>query len=112
MQFYAAYNPEGRLSFASTRREWRALDLLAPSLHLHPNSNVLPLSVKPDQRVTAERIMAIFRDTFEGTDFDPVKNLTVADEQGKTRQEPAGQSVHAVRNEPAAEDQRRLELAR
>ena len=88
MKFYAAYNPEGRLSFASTRREWRALDLLAPSLHLHPNSNVLPLSVKPDRPVTAEGIMAIFRDTFEGTDFDPVKNLTVTDEQGKTIKSP------------------------
>ena len=87
-RFYEAYNPEGRKSFASTRREWRALDLLAPSLELHPNSNVLPFSVKPDQPVAPEKIMEIFRDTFEGTDFDMVKDLTVVDEEGKTVKSP------------------------
>jgi dipeptidase len=87
-RFYEAYNPEGRKSFASTRREWRALDLLAPSLELHPNSNVFPFSVKPDKPVAPERIMEIFRDTFEGTDFDMVKDLTVTDEDGKTVKSP------------------------
>jgi len=87
-RFYEAYNPEGRKSFGSTRREWRALDLLAPSLGLHPNSNVFPFSVKPDKPVAPERLMKIFRDTFEGTDFDVCKNLTVTDEDGKTVKSP------------------------
>ncbi len=87
-RFYEAYNPEGRTSFACTRREWRALDLLAPSLGLDPNANVFPFSVKPEQPVTPERIMEIFRDTFEGTDFDLVKHLTVTDEEGKTVKSP------------------------
>ncbi len=86
--FYQAYNPDGRTSYASTRREWRALDLLAPSLQLHPNSNVLPFSVKPERLVTPEQVMEIFRDTFEGTDFDMVKDLTVTDEDGKTVKSP------------------------
>ena len=64
--FYTAYNPDGRTSFASTRREWRVLDLLAPSLRLDPNSNVFPFSVKPEKPVGPERIMELFRDTFEG----------------------------------------------
>jgi len=80
--FYAAYNPDGRTSFACTRREWRALDLLAPSLALEPNSNAFPFSLKPDEKVAPQRIMELFRDTFEGTDFDMVKDLTVADEEG------------------------------
>jgi dipeptidase len=86
--FCRAYDPEGRNSFAATRREWRVLDLLAPSLQLHPNSNEFPFSVKPDEPVGPERIMEIFRDTFEGTDFDMVKDLTVADEDGKMVKSP------------------------
>jgi dipeptidase len=87
-RFYEAYNPEGRTQFASTRREWRVLSLLAPSLHLMPNSNVFPLSVKPEKLVTPEKIMEIFRDTYEGTEFDMVKDLTVVDEKGKTVKSP------------------------
>lgn len=87
-RFWEAYNPEGRKSFASTRREWRVLDLVAPSLELHPNSNEFPLSVKPDRPVGPEKVMELFRDTYEGTDFDMVKNLTVTDEEGKTVKSP------------------------
>jgi len=87
-RFYEAYNPTGRTSFAATRREWRALDLLAPSLQLEPNANVFPFSVKPEKPVGPERIMELFRDTFEGTDFDMVKNVTVTDEEGKTVKSP------------------------
>ncbi|MHB0960153.1 MAG: dipeptidase [Pirellulaceae bacterium] len=87
-RFYEAYNPDGRTSFASTRREWRALSLLAPSLGLHPNSNVFPFSVRPDQPLGPEKIMEIFRDTFEGTEFDMVKNITVMDAEGKTVKSP------------------------
>jgi dipeptidase len=73
-RFYQAYNPDGRTSYACTRREWRVLSLLAPSLELHPNSNVFPFSVKPEKPVGPETVMMLFRDTFEGTDFDMVKD--------------------------------------
>ncbi len=87
-RFYEAYNPEGRFSFAATRREWRVLSLLAPSLELSPNANVFPFSIKPDRPVGPERIMELFRDTYEGTDFDTTKNLTVTDDEGKTIKSP------------------------
>jgi dipeptidase len=87
-RFYEAYNPDGRTSFASTRREWRVLDLLAPSLRLEANANVFPFSVKPEKPVGPERIMELLRDTYEGTDFDMVKNLTVTDAEGKTVKSP------------------------
>ena len=32
--------------------------------------------------------MELFRDTFEGTDFDMTKNLTVVDDAGKTVKSP------------------------
>ena len=88
-RFWEAYDPEGRMSFSSTRREWRVLDMLAPSLKLDPGLNDYPFSVKPDRPVGPKRIMEILRDTFEGTDFDMVKNLTVTDESGKPIVKPA-----------------------
>ena len=88
LKFWQAFDPESRMSYAATRREWRALDLLAPSLQLHPNSNELPFSVKPEKPLGPEKIMELFRDTFEGTDFDVVKDLTVTDGDGKTVKSP------------------------
>ncbi|MFV1966658.1 MAG: dipeptidase [Pirellulaceae bacterium] len=87
-KFFQAYNPSGRTSYAATRREWRVLDLLAPSLQLHANRNEFPFSVKPEQPVGPEKIMELFRDTFEGTDYDMVKTLTVTDDDGKTVKSP------------------------
>jgi len=87
-RFNWAYDPENRTGAATTRREWRALDMLAPSLHLAPGRNDYPFSVKPDEPVGPKRIMEIFRDTFEGTEFDMVKDVTVTDASGKTVKSP------------------------
>jgi dipeptidase len=88
-RFAYAYNPTGRTGFVSTRREWRVFDLVAPSRKLDPNSNDFPFSVKPDEKVSAKRIMEILRDTYEGTDFDMTSAFTVTDEEtGKTVKSP------------------------
>ncbi len=87
-RFYEAYNPDGRFSFAATRREWRVLSLLAPGLELNANANVFPFSVKPEQPIGPDKIMELFRDTYEGTEFDVTKNITVTDEEGKTIKSP------------------------
>jgi len=81
--FCYVYAPESRTSFASRRREWRVFDLLAPSLKLDPNAENFPFSVKPDQPVSMEKLVEVFSDYYEGTDFDMTKDLTVADENGK-----------------------------
>jgi dipeptidase len=75
-EFCYAYDPGGRNSFASRRREWRALSLVAPSLDLKPNAENYPFSVKPDTLVTLNKMVEIFQDYYEGTDFNPVKNVT------------------------------------
>ncbi len=80
--FCYAYDPDGRKSMAARRREWRVFDLLAPSLKLDPNSENYPISVKPDTLVSVRRIMEVFRDTFEGTEFDMTKFMYVEDEDG------------------------------
>ncbi|MBN1163689.1 MAG: C69 family dipeptidase [Candidatus Krumholzibacteriota bacterium] len=82
-RFCYAYDPEGRRSLAARRREWRVFDLLAPSLHLDPNAENYPFSVKPDTLVTLARIMEIFRDTYEDTEFDMTKFMLVEGEDGK-----------------------------
>ncbi len=83
-RFCYAYAPHSRTSLAARRREWRVFDLVAPSLHLDPNAENYPFSVKPDQPVTMEKLVSIFKDYYEGTPFNFVKDITVTDDSGKT----------------------------
>lgn len=78
-----AYAPESRTSLASRRREWRVFDLVAPSLKLDPNAENYPFSVKPDTLVSLSKLVSIFKDYYEGTDFDMVKDQLVPDKDGK-----------------------------
>ncbi|MCF8380873.1 MAG: C69 family dipeptidase [Bacteroidales bacterium] len=83
-RFNYAYAPESRTSLASRRREWRVFDLLAPSLKLDPNAENYPFSVKPDEKVDLYKLVEVFRDYYEGTEYNFVKNITTTDENGKT----------------------------
>lgn len=87
-EFCYAYNPKGRRSMAARRREWRVFDLLAPSSKLDPNAENYPFSVKPDKPVTVQQLMEIFRDTFEGTEFDMTKFMIVEDDSGRAIKSP------------------------
>lgn len=55
-------------------REWRALNLAAPSLSLQVTGDPLvdryPFSVKPEKPITVQRLLAVMRDGYEGTKFD------------------------------------------
>ncbi|MGI6624858.1 MAG: dipeptidase [Limnochordia bacterium] len=59
----------------NSRREWRVLSLLAPSLGLDPWQERYPFSVKPDEPVTVQKIMEITRDAYQGTEFDLTQGL-------------------------------------
>ncbi len=83
-RFAYAYAPDTRMSLACRRREWRVFDLMAPSLGLDPNQENYPFSVKPDAKVTKEKMMEVFKDYYQGTEYDMRKNLTVTDKDGKT----------------------------
>ncbi|MFH2025812.1 MAG: C69 family dipeptidase [bacterium] len=74
-EFVYAYAPESRQSYAARRREWRVFDLVAPSLKLHPDSENYPFSVKPDTLITMAKMVDLFQDWFQGTEFDIVKNI-------------------------------------
>lgn len=83
-EFCYAYSPESRTSMACRRREWRVLSMAAPSLNLDANSENYPFSVKPDTLITLGKLVDIFRDYYEGTPYNMVKNITGTDENGKT----------------------------
>lgn len=59
----------------NARREWRVLSWLAPSLELDPYQEKYPFSVVPDKKVSAQDVMTICRDHYEGTEFDLTKGL-------------------------------------
>lgn len=54
----------------STRRIWRALDLVAPSLGLGPHEIEYPQTVVPDRKLTVHDVYKIMGDYYEGTDYD------------------------------------------
>lgn len=86
LEFCYAY--ADRNSLAARRREWRVFDLAAPSLKLDPNSENYPFSIKPDTLITLEKMVEIFSDYYEDTEFDMTKNLTVTDDSGRTVKSP------------------------
>ncbi len=75
-----AYNPD-TVSAANTAgarvRVWRFLDLVAPSKKFSPETlNVdLPLSVKPDKKLSAYDVMVMTRDKCEGTPYWPGRGI-------------------------------------
>ncbi|MBU8892135.1 MAG: C69 family dipeptidase [Bacteroidales bacterium] len=83
-QFCYAYAPESRKTFAARRREWRVFDLFAPSLHLDPNDENYPFSVKPDKKVSLEDLVMVFKDYYEGTPYDMTRSIKTTDSEGKT----------------------------
>jgi len=69
-------------SVYSSRREWRALSLMAPSFGLSPHADpdTYPLTLKPDQKLSVNDIFRIKGDYYEGTEF----SLTVAPDETPT----------------------------
>jgi len=86
--FYEVYGP--KVNFYNTRREWRGLSIVAPSLSLDPDAERFPFSIKPDKKISVQDIMAIHRDTYEGTKFDITENpaFYVTDENGNKVKSP------------------------
>jgi dipeptidase len=58
-------------------REYFILNAFAPSLGLTMEAEELPFTVKPEQKLSVSDIMAMYRQTYEGTEYDVTKNLLV-----------------------------------
>ena len=87
-RFNYVYAPHSRESVASRRREWRVFDLLAPSLGLHADDKDYPFSVKPDEDVTLEDLVTVFKDYYQDTPYDMRRLITDTDKDGKSRISP------------------------
>ncbi|MCL2097727.1 MAG: C69 family dipeptidase [Bacteroidales bacterium] len=66
---------DGKKPFAI--REYYILSTLAPSLNLQFDADELPFSVKPDKKVSVRDVIAYYRQTYEGTEWDMTKELLV-----------------------------------
>lgn len=58
-------------------RDYYILSTLAPSLNLQFEADELPFSVKPDKKVSVRDVIAYYRQTYEGTEWDMTKKLLV-----------------------------------
>ena len=75
-----AYSPSPGSALSSQGRRgrlWRFYNIVAPSLNLGPDTEDmdLPFSVKPDKKISLQDVMAITRDKYKGTLFDPAKGI-------------------------------------
>lgn len=64
--------------YYSLRRVWRVLSKVAPSLKLSPwvkdgYTKDYPFSVKPDKKLSVRNVISLYRDHYEGTEFDQTK---------------------------------------
>lgn len=71
-------------------REFFVLNALAPSLNLDFNADELPFSVKPDEKVSVQDVIALYRETYEGTPYDMTQNLKVIKKKYNDKKEEIG----------------------
>jgi len=73
--WWKAYNSGYGQGRNFREREYRVLSTLAPSLGLSYDAPEMPFSVKPDSLVDVRKVMELFRDTYEGTEWDMCRNV-------------------------------------
>ena len=94
--FWKAFNTDYAKGKNFNDREWFILNHFAPSLGLTYDMEELPFSVKPEKPVDVREVMAIYRETYEGTDFDMTRNVKLARPAG--RNHPADTVVSPIAN--------------
>lgn len=67
--------------YYSLRRVWRLQDKLAPSMKLSPwvkdgFTKHYPFSIKPDKKLAVGDVINLYRDHYQGTEFDQSKGVT------------------------------------
>ncbi|MCF8050234.1 MAG: C69 family dipeptidase [Desulfobacterales bacterium] len=67
--------------YYSLRRVWRLQSRMAPSMNLSPwvedgYTRKFPFSIKPDGKLGVRDVMSLYRDHYQGTEFDLSKGIT------------------------------------
>lgn len=75
-----AYSPSDASAAASggsRARMWRFFDLVAPSRNFSPETPNMdfPFSIRPDKKISAQDVMNMTRDKYQGTEYDPGAGL-------------------------------------
>lgn len=86
-KFWKAY---GKCKKPYSIRDYFILNKLAPSQKLNMDMEELPFSVKPDKKVSVHDVIALYRETYEGTDYDMTKNLKVTKNRLNEKREVIG----------------------
>jgi len=72
-RFWEVYSPKDNPY--NSRREWRVYSTVAPSHDFDPFARRYPFAVTPDKKVSLGDVFAIYRDHYEGTQFDLTKGV-------------------------------------
>ncbi len=80
-KFWKAYKADYARGRNYRERDLFILSSLAPSLGLNKDMDEIPFSVKPDSLVSVSDVFALLRSTYEGTDLDMCKDITIKDGQ-------------------------------
>ena len=94
--FWKAFNTDYAKGKNFNDREFFILNYFAPSLGLRYDMEELPFSVKPERPVDVREVMALYRETYEGTDFDMTRKVLMA--RPANREHPADTVVSPVAN--------------
>ena len=94
--FWKSFNTDYARGKNFNDREYFILNYFAPSLGLSYDMDELPFSVKPEKPVSLEDVMALFRETYEGTEFDMTRKVVMA--RPATKEHPADTVVSPVAN--------------
>ena len=81
-------------------RRWRIYSRVAPSLNMQPTHKIaeMPFSVKPDVPLTELDVMNLFRDHYEGTEFDMTQGV-LAGPNGNPNYELTGRDMQHVKGQ-------------
>lgn len=94
--FWKAFNSDYGQGKNFSDREFFILNYFAPSLGLRYDMDELPFSVKPEKPVDLREVTALFRETYEGTDFDMTRKVLMS--RPANKQHPADTIVSPVAN--------------
>lgn len=73
-----------------TIRDFFVLNHFAPSLKLSMDMEELPFSVKPANKVSVNEVIALYRECYEGTEWDMTQNLTLVKKKYNDKKEVIG----------------------
>jgi dipeptidase len=77
-KFWKAY---GDVEKAFNIREFFVFNTLAPGLNLSYESEELPFSVQPEEKVSVRKVLELYRETYDGTEWEMIRNLKVVDKK-------------------------------